>query len=94
MRGDLTVSSQPGKGTKVTATFQLDHWVATNGDMASTMTVLLTGRPDVDIYYCHTVNGEEFSIDTRELKTELKLSSVNRAKVLAFLKTYIKDGLS
>lgn len=93
--GDLTVSSQPGKGTKVTATFQLDHWdLPPMGDMASTMTVLLAGRPDVDIYYCHTVNGEEFSIDTRELKTELGSVPLTEPKVLAFLKTYIKDGLA
>lgn len=93
--GDLTILSQLGHGTKVTATFKLDHWdLPPLGDLASTMVSLLVGRMDVDLLYRHVVNGREFTLDTRELKAELDPVPLSEAKVLTFLRTYIIDELA
>ncbi len=93
--GDLTIDSKPGKGTKVTASFQLDHWdLPPLGDMAGTMTTLLVGKPDVDVLYRHVVNGRKFCFDTRKLKAELAPVPLSEARVLMALGTYITDELA
>ncbi|MFY9188269.1 MAG: ATP-binding protein [bacterium] len=93
--GDLTIDSEPGRGTKVTATFELDHWdLPPLGDMASTITTLLVGQSEVDFLYRHIVNGIEFRLDTRELRAELDPVPLTEPKVLTFLQAYITDELA
>lgn len=93
--GDVEILSRVGQGTKVTATFRLDHWdLPPLGDLATTMVSLLVGRPDVDLVYRHVVDGREFILDTRELKAELDPVPLTEPKVLTFLRTHIKDELA
>jgi anti-sigma regulatory factor (Ser/Thr protein kinase) len=66
--GDLTVASQPGRGTEVVARFRHGHIDrAPLGDVAATLAMLIIGNPHIDFVYAHTVDEDEFSLDTREL---------------------------
>ncbi|QTA87409.1 ATP-binding protein [Desulfonema magnum] len=70
--GDFAILSEPGKGTRITATFRYDHIDrAPIGDMAGSVSMLIMGNPDVDFVYTHTVDASIFTMDTREIRREL-----------------------
>ncbi|MDP2862186.1 MAG: ATP-binding protein [Desulfobacterales bacterium] len=91
--GDFSIESEPGKGTVVTATFRYDHIDrAPIGDIAGTITILIAGNPDIDFVYDHVIDGNRFTIDTRELKGELKESLTDPA-LLFHLKKQMEEEL-
>jgi anti-sigma regulatory factor (Ser/Thr protein kinase) len=82
-QGDICVEANSEKGTCVTATFRRSHIDrAPLGDMAATMEVLIMGNPHIDFRYTHRVDGSEFVLDTRDLKTELGGLALHDPKVL------------
>jgi hypothetical protein len=92
--GEFTIDSTPGKGTSVTATFAYDHIDrAPVGDMAATMTTLMAGNPAMDFLYTHTINNNEFSLDTREIKRELEGVPLNEPTVVHHLTELIREEL-
>ena len=92
--GELTVETEPGKGTKVVATFQYSHIDrAPLGDTASTITTLIMGNPDVDFVYTHIIDGRDFILDTREIKKEMEDLSLSDPMVLHHLTDSIRHSL-
>lgn len=92
--GELTVASEPGRGTCLTATFRLSHPDRQPiGDMAGTMVTLIMGNPGVDFVYRHRRNGREYLLDTRELARELEGLALTDIKVLGFIKEDINRYL-
>jgi hypothetical protein len=70
--GKLEVGAGTAGGTEVRVSFRYSHIDrAPMGDMASTMATLLMGNPQIDFVYTHVIDGNEFIMDTRELKKEL-----------------------
>jgi hypothetical protein len=70
--GDFFISSKPGQGTEVRATFQASHIDRKPlGDMGATLVSLIVGNPDVDFVYGSNFDGEETTLDTRMIKAEL-----------------------
>jgi len=68
--GTFHVASEPEKGTTVEAYFEHKHIDrAPIGDMAGSITVLIAGNPGIDFVYSHIIDREEFSLDTRELRS-------------------------
>ncbi len=92
--GDFKVTSETGEGTRVVATFQYNHIDrAPLGDMAATITTLIMGNPDVDFVYTHIVDGRDFSLDTREIKTEMEDLSLTDPLVIHQLTKTIRNSL-
>ena len=88
--GELTVESAPGKGTRIRATFQRSHIdMKPLGDIPQTLLTLIVGHPDIELSYCHTIGGETYSFNTREIQ-DLPTGS---PKVLRRIGEYIKEGL-
>lgn len=93
--GAFFVSSELGKGTVVTASFQLNHIDrAPVGDMASTIISLIAGYPEIDIVYTHMYDGNEFVFDTCEIRVELEEIPLNEPTVLQHLKHAINNELN
>jgi len=91
--GDFSVESEPGKGTVVTATFRHDHIdLAPIGDIAGTITMLIAGNPDIDFVYDHVIDGNIFTIDTRELRQELE-EPLTDPSLLFHIKKQIEEEL-
>lgn len=66
--GGLTIDSELGRGTTVTATFSLSSVDRPPlGDMPSTVMTLVMGSPRVRWKYRHILNGREFTLDTDEI---------------------------
>jgi anti-sigma regulatory factor (Ser/Thr protein kinase) len=92
--GDFKVTSETGEGTRVVATFQYHHIDrAPLGDMAATITTLIMGNPDIDFVYTHIVDGRDFSLDTREIKTEMEDLSLTDPLVIHQLTKTIRNSL-
>ena len=92
--GGMTLKSSPGRGTEVKTSFRLSHIDRQPmGDMAKTMVTLITGHPEIDFLYSHKVNGDRFSLDTREVKEKLDEVSIQSPEIVNFIRNYISEGL-
>ncbi len=92
--GKLDITSQLGVGTRLCASFELNHIDrAPLGDMASTMQTLISGSPKIDFLYTHTKNGKTFTMDTAELKQVLGDVPLDTPEVLMWIEGYINEGL-
>jgi len=92
--GNLLITSEPGKGTKVVATFQESHIDRKPvGDMGATLTTLIMGNPDLDFIYYSNLDGEEIGVDTRSIRDELNGSiSINDPAVIRLIKDLFKNN--
>jgi len=63
--GSMKIDSQPGRGTRVQATFRLNHLNrAPLGDMAGTVVNLIIGAQQVHFCYCHTTDAGRLFFDS------------------------------
>jgi 3',5'-nucleoside bisphosphate phosphatase len=75
--GALTISSKPGEGTCITATFRYAHIDrAPLGDIEATLMVLMAGQSQKDILFRHRVGDQFFELDSRDFRAaDIDLSS-------------------
>lgn len=93
--GGLSIESEPGKGTVINATFGLSHIDrAPLGDMAGTIVSIVAANPDVSVRYTQRVDGQEFILDTDELKEHLDGVPLHEGPVLQWIREYVKSGTS
>jgi len=93
--GGVEVRSVPGKGTEVTATFQLRHWDrAPLGDLPGTLLAVLLARPPVELLYRHRVDGRELHCDTAVLRRALGGVRLTHPKVWTWLREYLAEGIA
>ncbi|MBL7065206.1 MAG: sensor histidine kinase [Anaerolineae bacterium] len=87
--GSLTVTSQPGQGTTLQATFQHSHIDrAPLGDITGTLlAVILSGS--CDVHYAHRVDGREFEFHTADMRTELGEIPLTHPAVRNWLREFI-----
>jgi len=91
--GDLTLESQVGKGTRVTATFRHSHVDrAPLGDMPTALMAILLSEHPVDLSYTHRVNGEEFQFDSAEVRRELEDVPLTHPLVRPWLVGTLTEG--
>ena len=92
--GSVFITSEPGKGTEVTATFLADHidcppW----GDLPGTVAMLITGNPEINVCFEYHAGETAFSISTNEIKEILDGIPLNHPKVMLLVKEMIKENL-
>ena len=70
--GSFSIDSEVGVGTVVKAVFVYDSIDRQPlGDMASTMSIIIGGAPDIDYIYRHSYCGAQFEFDTRSVRQVL-----------------------
>ncbi len=93
--GMLRIESEPGKGTKVTASFQYSHIDRKPlGSMTETMTTLFLGNPELDISYRHQKEGKTYTLSSHALKEQFKNRSLASPEVIQWVKRHLKEGLA
>ncbi len=66
--GEFEISSTPGVGTRIKATFRYSHPDRKPlGDIPVTLETLIAGNPGVDFMYEHNKGKEVTRLDTREV---------------------------
>ena len=79
-------------GTTVNALFYKDHIDFTPlGDAVSSLVTLIQGHPDVDFLYVHTFDGEEVSLDTRDVRAVLEDVPLDTFEVLIWIKENLTE---
>ncbi len=92
--GNFTISSEPGVGTKTSATFGLSNIDRMPlGDMASTIQLLICSHEEVNVMYTHIVDGKEFFISTDQLKEILEGVSLETPEIRMFVEEYLRDNI-
>lgn len=93
--GRFSISSALGKGTAVNALFKTDSVDFTPlGDMTSTVIMLVTMNTDRDFIYRHTLDGNGFVFDTREIKQILGDVPMDSPEITAWLREYIEENIT
>jgi hypothetical protein len=92
--GNIEVDSTPGFGTRISV--HMSHKNIDRkplGDLAETISTLIQGNPDVDFLYTHRKNDKEFSLDTREIRSELEEVPINNPEVIALIQENLRASL-
>lgn len=91
--GDLTIQSQVGAGTTVTATFGLTNIDRMPlGDMNGTISTLVQCNPHIDWVYTRRRDGREMVMDTRQFREVLGEVPLDSPEVLVFLRDYLQEN--
>jgi hypothetical protein len=92
--GHFLITSTPGKGTRVEASFQLDHIDRMPmGAIQSTFLDLLVGFPDVHWKFKYRIDGEDFILDSAPIQETLDGVPYSDPSVLKYLKEEINCGI-
>jgi hypothetical protein len=93
--GEMEVQSEPGKGTRVWASFRYDHIDRPPlGNIPASLVSLLVAHPEVRLIYHHRINEEEFTFDSSELARVLEdPGEVQKPKIARWLQEYFSENL-
>ena len=92
--GDLTIRTEKGRGTVITASFQYNHVDRKPlGDIGDTLIVLIASNPDIDIIFEHRRNEDNYILNTGEIRKELDGIPVNAPEVIKIIKDDISAWL-
>lgn len=92
--GRFELTSEPGRGTTVTAVFGYHHLDRMPlGDMAQTVGALIQCNPDRDFIYCHRKGARAFTVDTRQFRKVLgEEISLGEPAVAAYIRDYLTEA--
>ncbi len=91
--GTLTVSSKVGIGTNIKAVFHTDSVDFTPlGDMASTVTTLVSMNTEIQFLYRHKVDKKEFVFDTAEIREVLGDVPLSEPAVMQWMREFIEEN--
>ena len=91
--GGITLDSEPGRGTRLTATFRYGHIDrAPIGDIQTTLMVFLAGNPEADVTFRHVVSEREFELSSKDLRAALGEAALTSPEGLAVLREAIRRG--
>lgn len=92
--GQVSITSQPGKGTEVTVCFISSHidcppW----GDLPGTVAMLITGNPEVNISFRYESETSSFALNTAAIKEVLDGMPLCHPKVMLFIREMIRENI-
>ena len=92
--GECHMESAPGEGARIRAVFGLTHIDRMPlGDVAETMTSLIGPNPDLDFVLRYCVDGNDFTMDTREIRQVLEGIPLSEPEVLRFIADLINENM-
>ena len=93
--GRFEISSELGKGTKVTAVFVRSHIDRQPiGDLGGTVATLVYLNPDIDFTLIHSLDERGYNLSTKEMRKILEGVPLDTPEVMSFVKDYISEHMS
>ncbi len=93
--GSLTISSEPGRGTTITALFGLKHIDRLPvGNMANAVILLVSSNPLIDFIYTYRFEDHEYIFDTREVREALEGTPLNDPQIIKYLEEMIAENMA
>jgi DNA mismatch repair ATPase MutL len=88
--GKVTVNSQSGIGTTVTATFQYSHIDRQPlGNIDETLLALIISHPEIHFIYQYENNMKKIYLDTNEVKTQIAPYPINSSEGIQELRKIV-----
>lgn len=93
--GAFSIESAEGRGTKITATFQIDNIDRPPmGDLAATMLQQIIASPaGPDYYLYYATPSGRFEFNTVDIKRRLKGAPLDSHYVISWMNDYLSAGL-
>ncbi|MDP2114056.1 MAG: ATP-binding protein [Bacteroidota bacterium] len=92
--GSFSIESVFGKGTKVTAIFELNHLDRPiMGDLVGTLLILICSSDEINYVFKHKTPSGEYELDTREIRQTLENVPISNPDVRLFLKEMLQENL-
>ena len=93
--GHISLESELGVGTTITAVFIMDHLDRQPiGSLTETIIILVTLNTEIDFIIRYKVNEDEFVFSTQEVKELLGEDvSLNSPQVVVFLTEYVSEHI-
>ncbi len=92
--GSMEINSTPGKGTEVKVNFQRNHIDRMPiGDLSSTFLTLLIGSPEINWFFCYTVDKRRFEINSQEISSILGDVPFSDPHVMKWLRSFIEENI-
>jgi hypothetical protein len=93
--GSLTITSTPGRGTRLEAEFQRSHIDRMPlGDLAGTLLTLVVAYAYIHWVFVYRANGAEFVFDNEPIKQELGDVPLTEPVILAFVREMLEQGVA
>jgi signal transduction histidine kinase len=93
--GDLTITSEVGKGTTTTAWFDPNNIdMPPLGDLVSSVVTLIQGSPEIDFLFTHSLGDQSYDLDTREIREIMGGISLAEPEILAWLTDFLTENES
>ncbi|MBN1592145.1 MAG: sensor histidine kinase [Candidatus Coatesbacteria bacterium] len=90
--GEFDISSTPGVGTTVTASFRLSSVDRMPlGNMKSTMLSLVFGAPEIDFVYTRKRGERSYRFDTREVRNLGDGTMLSSAKTIQMVQSMLRE---
>jgi len=92
--GSLTIDSEKGKGTTVTAIFGLTNIdTPPMGDLAGTVVLTASAYPDIHFIFHYQREDVDYVFDTDEVNEALDDVSIQDPEIIAYLKEMIEENI-
>jgi len=89
--GDLSISSQPNRGTRLKAVFQHSHVDRQPlGDLEQTLITLVVGNPRIRFRYQHKRNEWKQQFDSAKLESDVKLDPLDLVKRTTLIREQLR----
>lgn len=91
--GSFEITSQVGKGTRVTAEFVLsDIDRMPLGDMPQTVEMLIVYNTAVDFIYTYRVDEDQFELSTAQMREILDGVPLDNPEVVTYIRDFLKEN--
>lgn len=92
--GSFRIESRPGEGTLTEAAYAYSHIDRMPlGDMASTISTLVSGNESIDFIFTYQKDSSIFCLDTRELREVMAEIPLSSREVLEFIYNQIDSAI-
>lgn len=93
--GSFEITSEVGRGTKVTAQFVLSNIDRMPlGDMSQTIETLIVYNTAIDFIYTYRVDNEQYELSTAQMREILEGVPLDNPEVVAYIKDFLRENTS
>ena len=93
--GNLSVESEPGKGTTVTAWFELGNIDRPPlGDVANSFVLMVSANPQIHFTLSYVVNENEYTFDSVEVAEVLGDIELSDVRVIRMLEEIVRENIN
>ena len=90
--GSFSIDSEPGKGTVVTAVYQISHIDRKPlGSVADTVTMCIMGHPEIEFHLILENDDAEFTLRTEDVRKEIGAVPIEDPVIITYLKEMIVE---